>query len=209
MRTSTKTRYVLGATVGVGALAALFVLRAQSSRASSPAAPPATTAVKVAATEGDSPVTNRTIAYVLTERYWAVYEGKDVKADCPEGMNDGPREQFKKLFPEDGKQRTVMETQLAREGYQWHPTTSAETFPFHEEKSTVSYGLNLDGKVGPHDFVSPEGEQGVDNQLYRVIGCIANYRSSGTIYHFRDWRVTCRDAGCSVWRSCSPLSAWC
>src|SRR5580698_5977029 len=175
MRTFSKTRWVVGAATGVAVLATVFVLRAASSSASSPAAP--ATAVKVSATEGDSPVKNRTIAYVLTERYWAVYEGKDVKADCPDGMNDGPREQFKKLFPEDGKQRTVMETQLAREGYQWHPTTSPETFPFHEEQSKVSYGLNLDGKVGQHDFVSPEGEQGVDNQLYRVIGCIANYRS--------------------------------
>src|SRR5580692_1904215 len=141
MRTSTRTRCVLGATAGIAALATVFVLRAGSSPASSPAPPPPATAVKVAATEGDTPVKNRTIAYVLTERYWAVYENKDVKADCPEGMNDGPREQFKKLFPDDGKKRTVMETQLAREGYQWHPTTSAETFPFHEEKSTVSYGL--------------------------------------------------------------------
>ena len=186
MRTSTKTRYVLGATAGIALLATVFVLRAGSSPAASPAAPAPATAVKVAATEGDSPVKNRTIAYVLTERYWAVYEGKDTKADCPEGMNDGPREQFKKLFPDDGKQRTVMETQLAREGYQWHPTTAPDGFPFHEEQSKVSYGLNLDGQVGPHDFVSPEGEQGVDNQLYRVIGCIANYRASGTIYHFEN-----------------------
>jgi len=186
MRTSTKTRCVLGATAGIAALATVFALRAGSSPAASPAAPAPATAVKVAATEGDSPLKNRTIAYVLTERYWAVYENKDTKADCPDGMNDGPREQFKKLFPDDGKQRTVMETQLAREGYQWHPTTSPETFPFHEEQSKVSYGLNLDGKVGPHDFVSPDGEQGIDNQLYRVTGCIANYRSSGTIYHFEN-----------------------
>jgi hypothetical protein len=186
MRTSTRTRCVLGATAGIAALATVFVLHAGSSPAASPATPPPATAAKVAATEGDSPLKNRTIAYVLTERYWAVYEGKDVKADCPDGMNDGPREQFKKLFPEDGKQRTVMETQLAREGYQWHPTTSPEAFPFHEERSKVSYGLNLDGKAGPNDFVSPEGEQGIDNQLYRVIGCIANYRSSGTIYHFEN-----------------------
>ena len=186
MRTATKKRYMLGATTGVVLLAGVFVLHARSSPASSPAAPPPATAVKVMAAEGDSPLKKHTIAYVVTERYWAVYEGKDVKADCPEGMNDGPREQFKKLFPDDGKQRTIMQTQLAREGYQWHPTTSPEAFPFHETHSKVSYGLNLDGKTGPNDFVSPDGEPGIDNQLYRVIGCIANYRSSGTIYHFEN-----------------------
>jgi hypothetical protein len=137
-------------------------------------------------TEGQSPLKNGTIAYVLTDRYWAVYETKDGKTECPQGMNDGPREQFKKLFPNDGRKRTVVETQLAREGYQWHPTTAPEPFPFHEAQGKVSYGLNLDGKVGPNDFESPTGEKGVDNQLYRVIGCIANYRSSGTIYHFEN-----------------------
>jgi hypothetical protein len=187
MQISSKTRYLLGATTcAAAALATVFTLHSQKTPAASPPAPLPAGPVKVMATEGDPHLKNGTIAYVLTERYWAVYENKDVKADCPKGMNDGPREQFKKLFPNDGKKRTIMETQLAREGYQWHPTTSPEKFPFYEEQSKVSYGLNLDGKVGPNDFVSPEGEKGIDNQLYRVIGCIANYRSSGTIYHFEN-----------------------
>lgn len=135
--------------------------------------------------EGDASLKNGTIAYVLTDRYWAVYETKDGKAECPQGMNDGPREQFKKLFPE-GKKRTVVEAQLMREGNQWHPSTSPEPFPFHEAQGKVSFGLNLDGKVGPADFDSPEGEKGIDNQMYRVLGCIANYRNSGTIYHFEN-----------------------
>jgi hypothetical protein len=40
----------------------------------------------------------------------------------------------------------------------------------------VSYGLNLDGRVGPDDFVSPTGEPGIDNQYYRVVGCIPGLR---------------------------------
>jgi len=34
----------------------------------------------------------------------------------------------------------------------------------------ISYGMNLDGKVGPHDFTGPDGERGIDNQLWRAIG---------------------------------------
>jgi hypothetical protein len=34
----------------------------------------------------------------------------------------------------------------------------------------ISYGINLDGKVGPHDFTGPDGEKGVDNQLWRAVG---------------------------------------
>jgi hypothetical protein len=137
-------------------------------------------------TEGGYALKDGTIGYVLTDRYWAVYETKDGKAECPQGMNDGPREQFKKLFPDDGTKRTVMEAQLKREGEQWHPSTSPDPFPFHDAQGKTSLGLNLDGKVGPGDFESPQGEKGIDNQMYRVLGCIANYRSSGTIYHFEN-----------------------
>jgi len=139
-----------------------------------------------AAREGVPALDHGRIGYVLTERHWAVYETEDAKTQCPQGFNDGPREQFKKLFPDDGTKRTVLETQLKREGEQWHPSDAPEAFPFYEVQGNVSYGLNLDGKVGPEDFRSPEGEQGIDNELYRVIGCIANYRSGGTIYHFEN-----------------------
>jgi hypothetical protein len=45
--------------------------------------------------------------------------------------------------------------------------------------------MNLDGKVGPDDFTSPDGEAGVDNNLYRVLGCINNYRPpNGSFYIF-------------------------
>ena len=138
------------------------------------------------ASEGGSVLKNGTIGYVLTHRYWAVEETKDAKTECPQGFNDGPREQFKKLFPDDGTKRTLLETQLKREGEQWHPETAKETFPFYEAKGKTSFGLNLDGKIDADDFESPEGEKGIDNQLYRVIGCIANYRAAGTIYHFEN-----------------------
>ena len=186
MAVSNMTRYAIGAAIGIAGLGAAFVISSGKSAASNTQSVPPPVAVKVKASEGESTLANHTIAYVLTDRYWAVYENKDSKVDCPDGMNEGPREQFKKLFPNDGRKRTVVETQLAREGYQWHPTTAPEAFPFKEEQSKISYGLNLDGKVGPQDFVSPQGEQGIDNQLYRVIGCIANYRASGTIYHFEN-----------------------
>lgn len=185
MRISNTKSYVLG--TGITLLIALLGLQAQGSPSTSSASPAANEhKAVVQATEGVSPLKDRTISYVLTDRFWAVYEAKDVKADCPKGMNDGPREQFKKLFPNDGKKRTVIETQLAREGNQWHPTTSAESLPFYEDQSKVSYGLNLDGKTGPGDFVGPDGEQGIDNQFYRVIGCIDTYRSHGNFHHFEN-----------------------
>ncbi|MGY8669389.1 hypothetical protein Q3C01_44650, partial [Bradyrhizobium sp. UFLA05-109] len=45
--------------------------------------------------------------------------------------------------------------------------------------SRIAEGFNLDGKIGPHDFVSPDGEKGIDNALYRAWGCDAFSRGDG------------------------------
>lgn len=125
------------------------------------------------------------IGYVMTHRAWAVHQSPEGKVECTKGYNDGPREQFKQLFPNDGTKRTLVDTQIMREARQWFPDTSEEPFTFKDAGGKVSYGLNLDGKVDDDDFISPDGVKGIDNQLYRAIGCISNYRApEGTIYHF-------------------------
>jgi len=45
--------------------------------------------------------------------------------------------------------------------------------------SRIGDGFNLDGKIGANDFVSPDGEKGVDNALYRAWGCDAPWRGNG------------------------------
>jgi hypothetical protein len=47
-----------------------------------------------------------------------------------------------------------------------------------EVTSRIGEGFNLDGKVKPEDFVSPDGEKGIDNQLYRAWGCDAPWRGN-------------------------------
>ncbi len=154
--------------------------------------PVATAAAPAApAAEPPPPPPNGTIAYVLTDLHWAVWESADGKTECPQGYNEGNREHFKTLFPQDGKQRTLLETQLRREIDSWYPTTANEPFKFLEAGGPTSFGMNLDGKVGPKDFTSPEGEKGVDNNLYRVLGCIRNYRPpEGAIQGFDNDEVT-------------------
>jgi len=124
------------------------------------------------------------IGFVLTSRYWAVHESPGGKAECPNGFNDGPREQFKQMFPDDGVKRTLLDTQLMREGRQWFPDMSEEPFPFKEATGKVSYGMNLDGKEGPEDFTDPDGVKGVDNQLFRAIGCVSQYRAPSNLIFF-------------------------
>jgi hypothetical protein len=47
-----------------------------------------------------------------------------------------------------------------------------------EVTSRIGEGFNLDGKIKPEDFVSPDGEKGIDNQLYRAWGCDAPWRGN-------------------------------
>jgi len=125
------------------------------------------------------------IGYVMTERRWAVYETETGKTECPQGFNLGPREQFDLAFPNSNRKTyTEMETRLKREGDAFHDASVKDPFPFHEAQGPISYGLNLDGKIGPNDFESPEGVKGVDNQLYRAIGCIGAYRMNGVVSFF-------------------------
>jgi hypothetical protein len=124
---------------------------------------------------GDAP-RDHTIAYVMTSLYWSIYQTPDGKKECPDGFNDGPREQYAALYPDNGKPRTVVDTQLKLESETWYPSGMPDPTPFHEAGGGVSYGMNLDGKVGPNDFTSPGGEPGIDNQLYRALGCIIGFR---------------------------------
>lgn len=135
------------------------------------------------------------IGYVLTERHWAIYE-TEAKTECPQGMNSrGSRDLFAKQFPEVGQgkgegERTVLDTRLMIEGYQYHTSAATtdiyDALPFFEAQGDVSHGLNLDGEVSANDFKNPAGEEGIDNQLYRALGCTAGYRKDGPYWFFEN-----------------------
>jgi hypothetical protein len=133
-------------------------------------------AAAVADSTAPQSVRDGRIGYVLTDLYWSMYQTPDAKQECPKGFNDGPREQYAVLFPDKGKKRTLVDTQLKLETQTWLPTAQPDSFEFKQVVGPYSYGLNLDGKVGPNDFANPDGSKGVDNQLYRALGCIIGFR---------------------------------
>ena len=116
------------------------------------------------------------IAYALVSLHWATYQTPDGKTECPNGYNVGPREQFTKLFPNDGTTRTLVETELRREIDGWFPTPELDGLEFHQATGPTALGMNLDGKADSWDFRSPDGQEGIDNQLYRALGCVNSYR---------------------------------
>ncbi len=152
-------------------------------------APFVSTAIAADAALSTGPIQNRSIGYVMTTEYKAIWDTPDGKKECPGGLNEGPREQFKILFPEKpGVKYPIVDTQLEREGDIWWPKKD-DRIPYQYAVGNTSIGLNLDDKVGPNDFTSPDGEKGIDNQLQRAWGCVPNYRSSSyNLGAFNNWR---------------------
>jgi len=130
----------------------------------------------VAATASAAVPQDGKIAYALVSLHWATYQTPDGKTECPDGYNVGPREQFSKLFPNDGTTRTLAETELRREIDGWFPTPAPDGLEFHQATGPTALGMDLDGKTDGWDFRSPDGQQGIDNQLYRALGCVNSYR---------------------------------
>jgi hypothetical protein len=58
-------------------------------------------------------------------------------------------------------------------------TTFPQSYPDPHIETALgrfAYGFDLDGATGPQSFEDPETHQaGVDNQMWRVLGCFANY----------------------------------
>jgi hypothetical protein len=78
------------------------------------------------------------------------------------------------LYPTGGSVET---TQLARESLKMFPRDKGPQFPYILARGSTAIGLDLDGKQDTGSFSSPSGEKGIDNNLFKVIGCNAQYRA--------------------------------
>lgn len=139
--------------------------------------------------EGAVGVQNRSIGYVMVYENRSIYQAKDQKTQCPVALNDGPPEQFKKLYPDNGA-RTVEGSRLAWEGELWNPTDAPlPNAPYYEVEGKAGRGMNLDGKVDDNDYIDVDtGEKGIDNQIFRTVGCTYNYRAGQTSTLTPQWR---------------------
>lgn len=116
--------------------------------------------------------------------------------DCPDGLNPNIEQNFRRILAELGKSQDEIEklvrgipntlyTNLGSRGrIDGKPVspylylTSVADPHIKTLKGKTGYGFDLDGKDGPEDFVDPETHQaGVDNQLYRVMGCFVPERA--------------------------------
>lgn len=143
-----------------------------------------------------------TLGFVLTRWHVANWETPGAKTECPDGYVAGGLEQWRAEYktPEERDahlkrfgNRTVRGAN--GENSFWSPHATQDPIPFREVQSKIAHGLNLDGtedgreteKTCAHQkFTSPDGELGIDNQLYRLVGCSATYRIGGWLDNFEN-----------------------
>jgi hypothetical protein len=137
----------------------------------------------------------QTIGLVLTDWHLATHETPDAKEECPDGFQLGNVDNWQALYPTQAERDEMHQ----KYGFTQHrgkngenifvyPESGVDPLPFREIQNKISHGANLDGKdtgettpkTCPHEnFVGPDGRAGVDNQLYRVLGCQKALRRGG------------------------------
>lgn len=145
------------------------------------------------------------LGFVVESWYTAVHDTPYLE-ECPEGLTpDNAEIWFNGLSLEDkeimtrGGTADLLELPRSQDQFLrgpngedicWNPEAVVDP-PMRLVHGKYSYGMNLDGNEDgsagdntcKHDnFVSPDGKtQGVDNQLYRLLGCVYGYRSVGSL----------------------------
>ena len=140
---------------------------------------------------------SKTIGLVIGDFAFGLYQSPNGKVECPDGVQHKQAENYAALYP-------TPEARKAREaafGYYtnrgpngenafYFPKANDDPLPFRDAHGPTAIGLNLDGDATgqgagnsvPHEnFTSPDGEAGIDNQLYRVLGCMSGWRKGGVI----------------------------
>ncbi len=145
-------------------------------------------------------VKSRTLGFVVRDWFTAVYNSKFVD-ECPEGLAASNDEVWWRSLSRSDRARLTnngltqqlnrMPTAMRRgpngENVCLSPTAVTDP-PMRIVEGRYSYGVDLDGnadgratsKTCPHEnFTHPDGTAGIDNQLYRLIGCVYGFRKGG------------------------------
>lgn len=155
-------------------------------------------ALAAACTRGPDGPQGGTLGFAVVSRMPALYETKHM-SECPRGLamsnystwwlglSRAERDQVSKMNPPRIRLRAAALRGPGGENLCWNPGLVKDpAMPLVE--SEIAYGMNLDGGESgngappscPHEnFVSPEGVRGVDNQMYRILGCIYGWRRHG------------------------------
>ena len=157
----------------------------------------------------DEPSTKTSIGLAITAWEPAIYETPEAK-ECPSGFHAANKDNWLAQFPTEQERAdytrkylhlgpsgilapTPVSYMLNRgpngQNVVYNPTL-VNDIPLREVQSKIGYGFNLDGtddgkatqnSCKHEKFISPEGAPGIDNQLYRIFGCLVAQRKGGSI----------------------------
>ena len=135
-----------------------------------------------------------TRGYAISVVHTATYSNDD---NCPKGGMGGvvdikkraymslgyTKEQAAKLLATNGVDEKGQKVDARKRGRVDGQLVDVHSFPtavsdpgIETAQGRYAYGFNLDGKVQPNSFEDPETkERGVDNQMWRVLGCFEVY----------------------------------
>jgi hypothetical protein len=144
----------------------------------------------------------KTLAFVVTHWNTAIYESRFMD-ECPEGLNATNDEYWWRSLSKEDRGRLTnngMMTQIGRQAIANHRGPHGEDIcqqpelvndpPLKTAEGPTAYGMNLDGTPDgratpascPHQkFTGVDGTPAVDNQLYRLLGCVYGWRSIGHV----------------------------
>ena len=148
-----------------------------------------------------APPANGEMGFVVTTFVEPVSQGPDA---CPQGTSPKLRDAYLAQQTPEERARLSLKENEAELTRRWQTDTigpggtnicsQPDMFPnrpgLHTVQSKYAWGLDLDGdstgKIGGHasnadtceheNFQTPTGEQGIDNQAYRVMGCNLEWR---------------------------------
>ena len=160
------------------------------------------------------PVQASDMGFVVSHIEFALPKGADTAITCPDGMNQSYKNRAEgfigvptgiKREPDESEQD--FRRRMGRLIYQSdeiknlceNPELASANPTFHEVsgKNIKTYGIDIDGEnsqnagVCAHsDFVGENGETGVDNQFYRVFGCVNGFQPTGQANSFATEMLT-------------------
>jgi hypothetical protein len=146
----------------------------------------------VAAQQFPTVPSNGQMGFVISAFSPAIVPG--MKDPCPAGFNNSTEKNTALMLPAAERARMALPENAKEWERRWktpgpnntNVCTNFDQFPKRPTnklvQNNVALGMDLDRKVGGTDtcaheeFVSPEGETGIDNQLYRAMGCSSSWR---------------------------------
>ena len=143
-----------------------------------------------------APPANGVMGFVISDIQQPVIQGKDA---CPNGLALSVRDQYLADLPEAERARLSLKENEKEFTRLWQANTlgpnntnvcsQPERFSrpgMRTVQSKYAWGLDLDDGGNAEscqhgEFATPNGEAGIDNQEYRVMGCTQNWRGTDGI----------------------------